>query len=96
MTGEVCRLGGELHGRHEPKLVDHVEGEIRALRGVERVYLDLTNWRRTPTGEWVCTDPPPSESSAPSELEAGPEVIAPLELEKTETPVHSPLRPGSP
>lgn len=56
LTGELARLGGESASDHEPRLVDNLDLEIRALRGVERVYFDITNWHQIGAGEWVCTD----------------------------------------
>lgn len=56
LTGELCRLGGECASDHDPRLVDNLDAEIRMIRGVERVYFELTNWRRGGGGEWICTD----------------------------------------
>lgn len=57
LTGELSRLGGECGSGHEERLIDTLELEIRALRGVARVYFDVTNWKRGSSGEWICTDP---------------------------------------
>ena len=56
LAGELCRLGGESAGRHEPQLVETLDQEIRAIPDVERVHFEITNWKRTGTGQWVCTD----------------------------------------
>jgi hypothetical protein len=56
LTGKLTRLGGELASRHEPRLIEILDIELRGLNGVERVYFDVVNWKKNNSGEWVCTD----------------------------------------
>ena len=58
VTGEITKLGCEGVAPADPHFMDQLELEIRSLPEVERVYFEITNWRRNETGHWVCLDGP--------------------------------------
>jgi hypothetical protein len=53
MMGELKKLGREGETRLEPTHLEALDGELRRVRGVQRIHFDLANWRRNEEGEWV-------------------------------------------
>jgi len=51
-SGELCLLGGRTGGGSEMNQVESLESEVRSIRGVQRIYFDLSNWHRNNTGQW--------------------------------------------
>ena len=64
LTGELCHIGNDGVRVPEPRQLDNVEAEIRAIPEVERVYFDLSNWHRTSRGDWVSTNRPSVQSAS--------------------------------
>ena len=52
LMGELRRLGGGSSSARDEFQLDVLEGEIKRIRGVKRVYFDLVNWERSATGQW--------------------------------------------
>ena len=59
----TVRVSGELYPREsrdphslKSSTIEILEREIRQIRGVNRVYFDLKNWRRLSSGAWDCTE----------------------------------------
>ncbi len=86
----VVRLRGELrhHGTHAAQELDGnrielLEQELRRIRGVRRVHMDLENWRRDERGEWHESTAATAGAGDESEAE---EVEAASESEPVELP----------
>jgi hypothetical protein len=60
VSGEISKLGCEGVAPPDPHFMDHLELEIQALPEVERVYFEISNWRRNESGHWLCLDGPAS------------------------------------
>ena len=59
-TRGIVRLNGELEHQGAVSSVEMRTGELEAfehdiqdVRGVQRVYFDLSNWRRLASGQWA-------------------------------------------
>jgi hypothetical protein len=63
ITGNLSYLGARTGAACDSGKLEALEAEIRRVPGVGRVYLDLTNWRRSPTGQWECTDGTPQHAA---------------------------------
>ena len=55
-SGKLAYLGARDEIGAGGSKVEILERAAKALQGVRRVYFDLENWHRTPTGAWECKD----------------------------------------
>ncbi len=69
-TRGVVRLNGELEHQGAVSSVEMRMGELEAfehdiqdVRGVQRVYFDLSNWRRLASGQWARIEKRSAKSS---------------------------------
>jgi hypothetical protein len=53
LMGELRRIGPRCEESLESTNIVALDAELRRLRGVRRVHLDLSNWRRDEEGAWV-------------------------------------------
>lgn len=63
VAGELRRMGPYSSQSLESTSLTALDGELRRLRGVRRVHIDLPNWRRTEDGQWVRVDRRPERES---------------------------------
>jgi hypothetical protein len=52
MMGELKKIGREQESQLEPAHLDQLDGELKRLKGVQRVHFDLANWKRNEEGQW--------------------------------------------
>jgi len=45
----------------DPSSLRKLDDDLRGLRGVRGVTYRLDNWRRDPTGSWLCTERKPTK-----------------------------------
>ena len=53
LIGELRRVGQRSEESLESTNIVALDAELRKLRGVRRVHLDLSNWRRDEEGQWI-------------------------------------------
>lgn len=74
LMGELRRIGPRSEESLESTNIVALDAELRKLRGVRRVHMDLTNWRRDDEGQWVqvAREKPAEDAVPPGEAtEAG-------------------------
>jgi len=74
LMGELRRIGQRSEESLESTNIVALDAELRKLRGVRRVHMDLTNWRRDEEGQWVqvAREKPAEDVEPPGEAtEAG-------------------------
>jgi hypothetical protein len=54
IRGELCYLGSAPAANLSQ--VEVIEAEIRAIHGVKRVHLELSNWVKNHIGKWSCIE----------------------------------------
>jgi len=52
LVGELRRMGSDPASSLESTNIVAIDAELRRIRGVQRVHLDVTNWRRNDDGDW--------------------------------------------
>jgi len=52
LMGELRRIGPDASTALESTNIVAIDAELRRIRGVQRVHLDLANWRRNEDGDW--------------------------------------------
>jgi hypothetical protein len=58
LMGELRRIGPESSASLESTNIVAIDAELRRIRGVQRVHLELANWRKDEDGEWVAVERP--------------------------------------
>jgi hypothetical protein len=71
-SGELCLLGGRTNGCSKKNQVESLEYEVRAIRGVQRIFFDLSNWQRNDTGDWCSTGTSQGKTAVRHEGSSGP------------------------
>ena len=61
VTGEIHSASKEHDVLINGALFDTLQTEIGRLGGVRRVHFDFNNWRRSMSGQWVCTEKDPQK-----------------------------------
>ena len=52
MTGELLYHSGYAFLMVPSSAIESFEQDLRTVRGIKRTYIDLSNWRQLPSGQW--------------------------------------------
>jgi hypothetical protein len=76
VSGQLSYLGERFSAAPDPAKLENIERELRQIPGLERVYFDLTNWRKDTAGRWECLEKPPTDFSVMEESSKSLELVS--------------------